>query len=116
MLARSTLQSMKYFENGLVEVPLGSRAADIEAVKLEESFVRHIDGVADTSHALINDLCCGGLAVVLDCDHLATVWVAIGLSAHKSVWESNDVLRASVVGEATSAKSSFVCEGVSKDI
>ena len=63
---------------------MGSGAADGLAVKLIESAMRQIDGVAGAAHALVDDSSGGGLArrVTRDGDSAATVRVAIGLLTH----------------------------------
>ena len=62
-----------------IEVPSGLSTADRFFSKLIKGEVGEIDGVALTSHALINDSCLSGLTSggTLDGDCLSAVWVAV---------------------------------------
>lgn len=83
---RSTLSMKDHPLNieNLVEPPLGGSTSDREIIEVEERGVGEIDGIAYAAHALVDDFRGGGLAgcSALDCDHLAAVWVAVGLCAH----------------------------------
>ena len=109
---RSTLkhESRCIGYSSLVEPPLSSCASYREIVKFQEGGVREIDSVARAAHALVDDGGGGGLTgcLALNCDRLAAVWVAIGLSAHQFMGKSNDLLSVSVVGSSARAKTGSV--------
>lgn len=95
---------------GLVKPPDSLCAANRQVIEVQESGVGEVDCVPDTSHALVDDLCGGGLAGTdgLDSHHLTAVWVSIRLRAHQAVGESNDLLGAAIVGPSACSESSFV--------
>ena len=97
----------------LVEPPGSSGTTDIELGELEERCVGEIDRVAFAAHALVDDGRSGGLAALLDGDGFSAVWVAVGLGAHQTDWESDDLVDAAIVGLSTGAEAGFVVGDVS---
>ena len=67
--------------------PIGLRG------KLLEAMTADVNVSIGTSHALVLDCGCGGFSLVLDGDGLATKRVAIGLSSHEEMGQSNNYKR-----------------------
>jgi hypothetical protein len=101
---------------GLVEVPLSLTSSKRFVCQIRKGGPGQIDGVNSTVSTLVDNLGCGGLAIVLDGNCLSTVWVggcSARQSAHHIFGKSNHLVCSSVVGNTTCAQTGIIIGEIS---